>query len=104
MKLNATLINKSQLPIAMSLLSRTILATTLTSITMLTGTILASNTVSADDNISVVDEINIAVPVSCTISGTGMNTHNANINNGLYVPDIGTTTLHDMSTLFRTVF
>ena len=66
----------------------------LVSITILTGTILASNTVLADDNTSVVDEINITIPVSCTISGTGMNTHNANINNGLYVPDIGTTTLH----------
>ena len=61
--------------------------------TLLSGTILASTLVSADST-SVVDEINITVPVSCTISGTGMNTHNANINNGLYVPDIGTTTLH----------
>ena len=55
--------------------------------------ILTSSTVSADND-SVVDQINITVPVSCTISGTGMNTHNANINNGLYVPDIGSTTLH----------
>ena len=58
------------------------------------GIILASNTVLADDNTSIVDEINITVPVSCTISGTGQNTHNANINNGLYEDDIGTTTLH----------
>ena len=61
--------------------------------TLLSGTILASTLVSADND-SVVDEINITVPVSCSISGTGMNTHNANISNGLYVPDIGTTTLH----------
>ena len=61
--------------------------------TILSGTILASTLVSADND-SVVDEINITIPVSCTISGTGMNTHNANINNGLYVPDIGSTTLH----------
>ena len=94
MSLNATLTNKPQLPIAMSLLSRTILATMLTSITILTGTILASSTVLADDNTSVVDEINITVPVSCTISGTGMNTHNANINNGTYTADIGSTVLH----------
>ena len=61
--------------------------------TILVGTILSSISVSADND-SVVDEINITIPVSCTISGTGMNTHNANINNGLYVPDIGSTTLH----------
>ena len=95
MSLTATLTNKKpHLPIAMLLLSITILATTLTSVTILTGTILASNTASADDNTSVVDQINITVPIACTISGTGMNTHNANINNGLYVPDVGSTTLH----------
>ena len=58
------------------------------------GGILASNRVLAEDDTSVVDQINITVPVSCTISGTGMNTHNANINNGLYEDDIGSTTLH----------
>ena len=94
MSINATLTNKPQFPIAMSLLSRTILATTLTSITILASTILASNTVLADDNTSVVDEINITVPVSCTMSGTGMQSHNANINNGLYEDDIGSTVLH----------
>ncbi len=60
---------------------------------LLSGALLSSIFVSADDD-SVVDEINITVPVSCTISGTGMNTHNANINNGLYEHDIGSTTLH----------
>ena len=88
MGLNAIRTNKPQLPIAM-LLSVTALA----SVVALTGAVLASNTVSADDN-SVVDEINITIPIACTMSGTGQNSHNANINNGLYVPDIGTTTLH----------
>ena len=60
---------------------------------LLSGLVLSSSIVSADND-SIVDEINITVPVSCTLSGTGMNTHNANINNGLYVPDIGSTTLH----------
>ena len=60
--------------------------------TVFAGAILASNIVSADD--SVVDNINITVPVSCSISGTGMNTHNANITNGTYQANIGTTTLH----------
>ena len=94
MSISATPTNKSQLPIAMSLLSRTILATTLTSITILTGTILASNTVLADDNTSVVDQINITVPIACTISGTGMQSHNAEITNGTYQANIGSTTLH----------
>ena len=90
MSSNATLTDKPQFSIATSLLSIAVVS----GITALTGTILASNTVSADDNTSVVDQINITVPVSCTISGTGMNTHNANINNGLYEDDIGSTTLH----------
>ena len=61
-------------------------------LTILTGAILMSGEVLADD--SVVDQINITVPVSCTMSGTGMNTHNAEIQNGTYTPNIGTTTLH----------
>ena len=62
-------------------------------ITTTIGGILASSQVFADDT-SVVDQINITVPVSCTMSGTGMNSHNANISNGTYEPNIGTTTLH----------
>ena len=65
----------------------------LITITLLSGTILASTLVSADND-SVVDEINITVPESCSISGTGMDSHNANIANGIYTADIGTTTLH----------
>ena len=62
-------------------------------LTLASGIVLLSSTVSADND-SVVDEINITVPVSCTISGTGMTSHNASINNGLYEDDIGSTTLH----------
>ena len=57
------------------------------------GMVLASSRVSADDT-SVVDEINITVPIACTMSGTGMQSHNAEIANGTYTPDIGSTTLH----------
>ena len=64
----------------------------LSTLTLISGGILTSTMVSADD--SVVDEVNITVPMSCTMSGTGMDTHNANINNGTYTPDIGTTTMH----------
>ncbi|MBR2741181.1 hypothetical protein IKD98_00245 [Candidatus Saccharibacteria bacterium] len=59
--------------------------------TLLSGAALASIFVSADD---VVDEINITVPVSCSMSGTGMTSHNAEITNGTYQANIGTTTLH----------
>ena len=52
---------------------------------------LASTNTSADD--SVVDDISITVPMSCTLSGTGMNSHNATVNSGTYQADIGTTTL-----------
>ena len=62
------------------------------SITILSGIALISSNVSADD--SVVDEANITVPTSCSMTGTGINTHNANVVNGTYTPDIGTTTLH----------
>ena len=65
----------------------------LTSITIIIGLILSSSVVSADND-SVVDEINITVPVSCTMTGTGMDSHNAEIQNGIYQNNIGTTTLH----------
>ena len=64
----------------------------LASLSLLSGAILVSSTVSADDP-SVVDQINITVPVSCTLSGTGMDTHNAEINNGQSNSAIGETIL-----------
>ena len=64
----------------------------LLSMTALSGVLLMSNSVNADND-SVVDEINITVPVSCTLSGSGMTSHTASIPNGTYTPDIGTTTL-----------
>ena len=72
-------------------LTPTIITTpTLASLALLSGLALSSSIASADD---VVDEINITVPVSCTLSGTGMNSHNAEINNGQYNSAIGETTL-----------
>ena len=64
----------------------------LIAITLLSGLVLTSSTTSATDD-SIVDEVNITVPVSCSLSGTGMNSHNAEIPNGTYTADIGTTTL-----------
>ncbi|MBR2741844.1 hypothetical protein IKD98_03800 [Candidatus Saccharibacteria bacterium] len=54
------------------------------------GASLASNVVKADD---VIDDVAITIPVSCTMTGTGQNTHSANVTNGTYEDDIGTTTL-----------
>ena len=62
----------------------------LTSLTILSGLVLSSSTVSADD---VVDNVAITVPVSCTMSGTGMNTHTKEVVNGTYEENIGTTTM-----------
>ena len=58
--------------------------------TVTTGLILTCSYDFADDS---VDDLAITVPVSCTLSGTGMNTHNATINNGQYNSAIGQTTI-----------
>ena len=65
----------------------------LTGITTIIGLILSSSVVSATND-SVVDEVSITVPVSCTMTGTGMDSHSTEIENGLYKNNIGTTTLH----------
>ncbi|MBR3246673.1 hypothetical protein IKF87_02205 [Candidatus Saccharibacteria bacterium] len=62
----------------------------LLALTLFSGILLMSSSTSAED---IVDEINITVPVSCSLSGTGMASHTATIENGRYVSDIGTTTL-----------
>ena len=59
-------------------------------------TFMAGLLLSADsfaDNTDVVDQINITVPVSCTMSGTGMTSHNAEIANGNYNSSIGETVI-----------
>ena len=63
----------------------------LVAVTVVAGAFLSSVNAFADD--SVVDEINITVPTSCSLEGTGMTSHNANIVNGTYQGDIGSTTL-----------
>ena len=54
---------------------------------------LSLSSVFATDNTDAVDSISIGVPISCSMEGTGMTSHNATINNGTYQADIGTTTL-----------
>ena len=61
--------------------------------TISVGTILSSISVSANND-SIVDQVNITVPVSCTMTGAGMDSHSTEIENGLYKDNIGTTTLH----------
>ncbi len=61
------------------------------SLSSLSFLLLSSYQVSADD--VYIDDVSLAVPISCSMSGTGMNTHNATITNGTYQDDIGTTTL-----------
>ncbi len=61
----------------------------LLSFTFISSFILSSPSILADEPA----DANVEVPVSCTISSSGINTHNANIANGLYEEGIGTTTL-----------
>ena len=60
-------------------------------ITVLSGALVSS--VAFADNDNVVDQVSITVPISCTLSGSGMTSHNANIANGTYQANIGSTTL-----------
>ncbi len=43
---------------------------------------------------NVTDDVSIELPVSCSINGVGMDSHNTTLRNGNYEPDIGTTTMH----------
>ncbi|MBR2708773.1 hypothetical protein IKE98_00315 [Candidatus Saccharibacteria bacterium] len=56
---------------------------------VISGVILSSANTSAVD--TVVDDININVPLSCSVSASGMDSHTDTIANGTYVDDIGTT-------------
>ena len=62
-------------------------------VTTVLGMVLASSRAMADDDTSTVDEVNITVPVACSMSGTGMDSHTAEIVNGTYQANIGTTTI-----------
>ena len=76
----------------MSIKSSYTLTISLFAISILSGTVLSS-TVSATDTNTAQDNVAVNVPVSCTMNGTGMTSHNANIPNGTYESEIGTTTL-----------
>ena len=52
---------------------------------------LISDSVLADD---VIDDVSIRVQISCTMNGSGTNTHNATVNPGTYETNIGLTTFN----------
>lgn len=72
-----------------------IVTLSLMALVMLSFAMLLSSTTSADDssNDSSTDEISIDVPISCSLASSGNTSHTAEINNGQYVNNIGTTTL-----------
>ena len=72
------------------------LSLALLSATAISGAILASTPASAND--TVIDDVAVTVPVSCTMTGSGMSSHTGEIVNGTYEDDIGTTTLKTFCT------
>ena len=56
-------------------------------------TTLSTSLAFADDDNSVVDEIDITVPVSCSLSGTGMDTHITELHNTESDSSIGESTI-----------
>ena len=73
-------------------ISSTVLYMPLVLLSFICVSFLAAPSVVADDN-TIIDKVNVKVSASCTISGTGTNTHYAEIYNGTYEDDIGTTVL-----------
>ena len=59
-------------------------------VTVLAGAVLMMPRAKANDAVSTAT---ITVPVACTMSGTGMNSHTAEVPNGTTQENIGTTTL-----------
>ena len=59
--------------------------------TVLTGLMLSSNVATADDPL--IDVVSFTVEVSCTMLGTGQNSHYTDITNGTYEDEVGSTTL-----------
>ena len=71
---------------------------------MLSGAILANASTSATDRIAqynpyqlsdteVMDQVNITVPVSCSMEGTGMNSHETELLNNEHDSNVGTTNI-----------
>ena len=63
----------------------------LLSLTILSGAVLLSANSSAE---TITKSASINVPGSCTMTSTGSTSHTAHIVNGIYTPNIGTTTMN----------
>ena len=64
----------------------------LTGATVLVGSVLSVTRVGAIDN-SNLDNLTVSIPVSCTMSVTGGDTHSTSVVSGTYKENIGTTTM-----------
>ena len=64
---------------------------TFASLFLLSGLFFTPLLVHAEDE-SVIDEVNVTIPISCSMSGVGMNTHNATIKGKEINSAIGETT------------
>ena len=64
----------------------------LVSVTVMAGAFLSSSRVSADE-MTVTKNASVTVPDACTMTGSGMDSHTAEVANGTYVSEIGSTTL-----------
>ena len=58
---------------------------------VVSGAILSSSYAFADD--SVIDVVSVNVPISCSVSASGKNSHTATVANGVYTSNIGATTM-----------
>ena len=59
---------------------------------MIAAVFLLSRAAAAEET-TAVSRVNVTVPVSCSMTGSGMTSHNASILNGQYEANIGTTVL-----------
>ena len=60
-------------------------------LTALSGVLLTNPMVSAEE--SFIDSMSVSVPMSCSLTSVGTNSHSGQINNGQTVENIGTTTV-----------
>ena len=60
--------------------------------TLFSGVILSSTITSATDD-TVIDEVNVTVPVSCSLSASGMDSHITELYNNEYDSNVGITNI-----------
>ena len=70
-----------------------VILSSLVSITMFSGVILTNTATSATEDDTIIDEVNVTVPVSCSMEGSGMNSHETELFNNEYDSNVGTTNI-----------